>query len=108
MRDCACLNPLTPIALHCKVKDEHVEASDRDLAHADRPGRCLLLAPFLGVFAYLSAIATPVHPNPQDVPSVTRSAPLPQWADAVEHGRQIVARWDGECADLIACMPWEG
>ena len=34
--------------------------------------------------------ATPLHPNPQDVPSVTHSAPLPKWADAVEQGRQIV------------------
>jgi CubicO group peptidase (beta-lactamase class C family) len=38
----------------------------------------------------MSATATPLHPNPQDVPSVTRSAPLPKWADAVEQGRQIV------------------
>ena len=38
----------------------------------------------------MSATATPLHPNPQDVPSVTRSAPSPEWADAVEQGRQIV------------------
>ena len=38
----------------------------------------------------MSATATPLHPNPQDVPSVTRSAPSPKWADAVEQGRQIV------------------
>ena len=50
----------------------------------------LLLAAILGLFAYVSATATPLHPNPQDVPSVTRSAPLPKWADAVEQGRQIV------------------
>jgi serine beta-lactamase-like protein LACTB len=50
----------------------------------------LLVAAILGLFAYMSATATPLHPNPQDVPSVTRSAPLPEWADAVEQGRQIV------------------
>ena len=50
----------------------------------------LLLAAILGLFAYMSATATPLHPKPQDVPSVTRSAPLPKWADAVEQGRQIV------------------
>ena len=50
----------------------------------------LLLAAILGLFAYMSATATPLHPNPQDVPSVTHSAPLPKWADAVEQGRQIV------------------
>jgi serine beta-lactamase-like protein LACTB, mitochondrial len=38
----------------------------------------------------MSATATPLHPNPQDLPSVTHSAPLPKWADAVELGRQIV------------------
>ena len=38
----------------------------------------------------MSATATPLHPNPQDVPSVTHSAPSPKWAGAVEQGRQIV------------------
>jgi CubicO group peptidase (beta-lactamase class C family) len=50
----------------------------------------LLLAAILGLFAYMSVTAAPLHPNAQDVPSVTRSAPLPKWADAVEQGRQIV------------------
>jgi serine beta-lactamase-like protein LACTB len=50
----------------------------------------LLVAAILGLFAYVSYTATPLHPNPQDVPSVTRSAPLAKWADAVEQGRQIV------------------
>jgi serine beta-lactamase-like protein LACTB len=50
----------------------------------------LLLAAILGLWGYMSATATPLHPNPQDVPSVTHSAPLPKWADAVEQGRQIV------------------
>jgi CubicO group peptidase (beta-lactamase class C family) len=54
-----------------------------------------LLAFIVGLFAYMSLTATPLHPDPKDVPSVTRSAPLPKWADAVEQGRQIVR------ADLI-------
>jgi serine beta-lactamase-like protein LACTB, mitochondrial len=49
----------------------------------------LVLAAVLGLFLYVSA-TPPLHPNPQDVPSVTRSAPLPKWADAVEQGRQTV------------------
>ena len=50
----------------------------------------LFLAAILGLWGYMSATATPLHPNPQDVPSVTRSAPSPKWADAVEQARQIV------------------
>jgi CubicO group peptidase (beta-lactamase class C family) len=49
----------------------------------------LVLAAVLGLWAYTSATATPLHPDPRDVPSVTHSAPSPQWADAVERGRQI-------------------
>ena len=50
----------------------------------------LLLTAILGLWVYASATATPLHPNLQDVPSVTHSAPLPKWADAVEQGRQMV------------------
>jgi serine beta-lactamase-like protein LACTB len=50
----------------------------------------LLVTAILGLFAYIFATAAPLHPNPQDVPSVTHSAPLPKWADAVEQGRHIV------------------
>ena len=49
----------------------------------------MLLAAILGLFAYMS-VTPPLHANPEDVPSVTDSAVLPQWADAVEQGRQIV------------------
>jgi CubicO group peptidase (beta-lactamase class C family) len=48
----------------------------------------LLLAAFLGLWGFMSATA-PLHPNPQDVPSVKDSAPSPRWADAVERARQI-------------------
>jgi CubicO group peptidase (beta-lactamase class C family) len=50
----------------------------------------LLLAAIPGLRIFMSATATDLHPNPQDVPSVTRSAPLPKWTGAVERGRQIV------------------
>ena len=50
----------------------------------------LIPAAIVGLWAYMSATATPLHPNPQDMPSVTHSASLPNWADAVEQGRQIV------------------
>jgi len=50
----------------------------------------VLFAALGGLWAYMSATATPLHPNVQDVPSVIQSAPLPQWAEAVSQGRQIV------------------
>ena len=50
----------------------------------------LLILGFAGLWVYVSATATPLHPNPQDVPSVTHAAPPPKLAGAVEQGRQIV------------------
>jgi serine beta-lactamase-like protein LACTB, mitochondrial len=50
----------------------------------------LVVAAILGLFAYMSATATPLHPNAQDVPSVTHAAPLPEWAGAVEEARKVV------------------
>ena len=52
-------------------------------------GAGLLCLAGLGLYAFLTAISTTLHPNPQDVPSVTYTAPLKQWSDAVEHGRQL-------------------
>jgi serine beta-lactamase-like protein LACTB len=54
----------------------------------------LVLAAILGLWGYMSATA-PLHTNPQDVPSAIGATAMPQWADAVEQGRQIVR------ADLI-------
>jgi len=42
-----------------------------------------------GLWVYISATATPLHPNAQDVPSVTHSAPSSKWNAAVEQARQI-------------------
>src|SRR5688572_14266643 len=50
----------------------------------------MLVAGILGLFAYMSATATPLHPDPQSVPSTTASAPSPEWSRAVERGQQIV------------------
>jgi len=50
----------------------------------------LLIAAILGLFAYVTFTATPLHPNPQDVASVTRSEPGQKWVEAVKQGRQIV------------------
>jgi CubicO group peptidase (beta-lactamase class C family) len=50
----------------------------------------LLIAAILGLFAYMSATATPLHPNAQDVPSVTQAAPSNKWSGAVERARQLV------------------
>ena len=50
----------------------------------------LLITAIAGLWVYTSATAPTFHPNPQDVPSVTRLTPSPKWADAVERGRQIM------------------
>jgi len=50
----------------------------------------LLTMAILGLWSFMIATATPLHPNPQEVPSVTRFDPSPEWADAVERGRQVV------------------
>ena len=50
----------------------------------------LLLAPILGLWAYKSATTPILHPDPQQVRSVTHSDPSRKWTDAVERGRQIM------------------
>ena len=49
----------------------------------------LVVAAAVGFIAYLAATAPPLHPNPQEIQSVTQSA-LPQWTDAIEGGRELV------------------
>jgi serine beta-lactamase-like protein LACTB, mitochondrial len=49
----------------------------------------LAAAAVVGLFVYVAVTATPLHPNPKEVPSVTRSAPSPQWTDAIDRARQI-------------------
>ena len=50
----------------------------------------LLVAAIMGLFAYTSLTAPTLHPNVQEVPFVTRSAPAPRWSDAVDRAREIV------------------
>jgi CubicO group peptidase (beta-lactamase class C family) len=48
----------------------------------------MIPAAIAALWGYMSITATPLHPNPGDSPSVMHSALSPQWADAVEQGRQ--------------------
>ena len=50
----------------------------------------LIPAAIAGLWWFMGATATPLHPDQKGVPSVTRSTPAPRWAGAVEHGRRIV------------------
>jgi serine beta-lactamase-like protein LACTB len=50
----------------------------------------LPVAVFLGLYGYIAATMSPLHPDPQKVPSVTQSSPSPKWAGAVDQGRQLV------------------
>jgi serine beta-lactamase-like protein LACTB, mitochondrial len=50
----------------------------------------LIFAFVMGLYGYVIATMTPLHPNAQAVPAVTRAAPLQRWAGAVEQGRRIV------------------
>jgi serine beta-lactamase-like protein LACTB, mitochondrial len=47
------------------------------------------LLAFGGLWVYISATAIPIHPNPQDVTSVTQSAPQAKWTDAIAEARQF-------------------
>jgi serine beta-lactamase-like protein LACTB len=49
-----------------------------------------LLLGIAGLWVYVSATATPLHPNPQDVPSATLADPSKKWADAVNAARESV------------------
>lgn len=48
-----------------------------------------LIAAIGGLWVYVLATTRPLHPDPQQVPSVTSSAPRPKWARAVAQGREI-------------------
>ena len=50
----------------------------------------MMLAAILGLWAYKTVTAPILHPDPQQVRSVTRSDPSRKWTDAVERGRQIM------------------
>jgi CubicO group peptidase (beta-lactamase class C family) len=50
----------------------------------------LLVLAIPGLWVFVSVTATPLHPNPENMPTVMHSAPSSKWAGAVEQGRQIV------------------
>jgi len=50
----------------------------------------LPLAAIVGLWTYKSVTAPILHPDPQQVRSVTHSHPSRKWTDAVERGRQIM------------------
>jgi CubicO group peptidase (beta-lactamase class C family) len=50
----------------------------------------VLLTAILGLWAYVGATSTPIHPDPNRVPSVSRADPPREWAAAVQRGQQIV------------------
>jgi CubicO group peptidase (beta-lactamase class C family) len=50
----------------------------------------LLLTAILGLNAYMTRTATPLHPEPDRVPSAKQADPAPRWAAAAERARQIV------------------
>lgn len=52
-------------------------------------GAGLLLMAVLGVWGYMSATTTLLHPEAGGVPSLTHTTPPPRWAGAVEQGRQL-------------------
>lgn len=41
----------------------------------------------VGIYTFVMAVSTKLHPNPKDVPSVALAAPSPKWAAAVDQGR---------------------
>ena len=43
----------------------------------------------LGIYTFVIAVSTRLHPNPNEVPSVTLAAPAAKWVAAVEQGRQL-------------------
>jgi serine beta-lactamase-like protein LACTB len=49
-----------------------------------------LLMAIAGLWVYVSATATPLHPDAMSVPSVSNADPSTTWAGAVERGRQIM------------------
>jgi serine beta-lactamase-like protein LACTB len=53
-------------------------------------GICLLVGAFFGLRMYMTATSTPLHPEPDSVPSVAHADPASEWAGAVERGRQIM------------------
>jgi serine beta-lactamase-like protein LACTB, mitochondrial len=50
----------------------------------------LLVVAIPGLWVFVSVTATPLHPNPENMPTVMQSAPSSKWAGTVERGRKVV------------------
>jgi serine beta-lactamase-like protein LACTB len=55
-----------------------------------------LVAVIVGVPMYISTTAAPLHPQPQNAPSVTHADSSPRWSEAVERARRILRAGLGE------------
>src|SRR5262245_12219694 len=53
-------------------------------------GAGLSVAAMLGLHAFMTGTATPLHPDPQRIPTVTDKEPPSEWAATVDRVRQIV------------------
>jgi serine beta-lactamase-like protein LACTB, mitochondrial len=49
----------------------------------------LIPVAIVGLWAYMSATATPLHPNPKDAPSVIHSTPPPRWVGLLLEGGRL-------------------
>jgi CubicO group peptidase (beta-lactamase class C family) len=50
----------------------------------------VIFAFVMGLYAYMTASITPLHPDPKGLSSVAAWAPSPKWTGAVERSRQLV------------------
>jgi CubicO group peptidase (beta-lactamase class C family) len=50
----------------------------------------LLVAPIAGTWLFMKVLASALHPDPQAIPSVTRTEPSPQWSEAVNRARRSI------------------
>ena len=51
-------------------------------------GVFVLFLAALGIYTFVMAVSTQLHPNPKEVPSVALAAPSPKWTAAVDQGRR--------------------
>ena len=50
----------------------------------------LLVIAIAGKWLFVSVTGQVLHPNPQAIPSMTRTDPSPQWSEAVDRARRII------------------
>jgi CubicO group peptidase (beta-lactamase class C family) len=80
------LSLLASIVLGVKIARNRLSA--RTVRAAFAVG--VLVTLFEGFLVYRIALAGPLHPQPQNVPSAVLSAPASRWTQAVEQARQVV------------------